>query len=74
MAKRENVSTFPRKGKPSGSEKDLDNMDELNNGIDEVSYDDVDIEDAELRHANRHLHKGEDVARFTDRDDDDDEP
>jgi hypothetical protein len=49
-------------------------MDELNNGIDEVSYDDVDIEDAELRHANRHLHKGEDVARFTDRDDDDDEP
>ncbi|MFD2874284.1 hypothetical protein ACFS5N_17515 [Mucilaginibacter ximonensis] len=73
MAKRENVSTFPRKGKPSGSEKDLDNLNDINDGIDEVSNEDIDIEQAELRHTNRHLHKGEDVARFTDRDDDADE-
>lgn len=73
MAKRENVSAFPRKGKPSGSEKDMDNLDEINDGIDEVRNDDIDMKQAEFKHTNRHMHKGEDVARFKDRDDDADD-
>ncbi|HEY9535234.1 MAG TPA: hypothetical protein VIQ77_11895 [Mucilaginibacter sp.] len=74
MTKRENVSTFPRKGKPSGSEKDLDNLDEINDELDELDDDDVSAGEAEIKHPNRNVHKGEDVARFTDRDDDDDQP
>ena len=72
MAKRENVSTFARKGKPSGSEKDLDNLDGINEELDDVT-DDIDTNEAELKHPNRHLHKGEDLARFKDLDGDDDE-
>lgn len=72
MEKRENVSSFPRKGKPSGSEKDPANLDEINDELNDLD-DDTLTDEAEIRHPNRHLHKGEELARFTDRDDDDDE-
>lgn len=74
MEKRESVSTFSRKGKPSGSEKDLDNQDEIYNEMDEVNGDDIKTDQAEFKHLNRHLHKGEELARFTDREEDDDQP
>jgi hypothetical protein len=73
MTKRENVSTFPRKGKPSGGEKDLGNLNEINDELKELD-DDVLTDEAEIKHPNRNVHKGEDVARFTDRDEDDDQP
>jgi hypothetical protein len=72
MAKRENISTFARKGKPSSSEKDLDNLDQINEELDDVTND-IDTDEAELKHPNRHLHKGEELATFKDREDDDDE-
>lgn len=73
MAKRENVSTFARKGKPAGSEKDLGSLDEINNEIGEIDGV-ISMDEVEIKHPNRHLHKGEDLPRFTNRDDDEDEP
>lgn len=73
MAKRENVSTFARKGKPSGSEKDLDSLDEINEEMGDIDGV-ISMDEVEIKHPNRHLHKGEELARFTDRDDDEDQP
>jgi len=79
MATRENVSTIPRKGKPSGNGRESEGLNEpfagtdpeTENGI-RAKYIDSKTgevaDNVEMKHHNRHLHKGEDVKQFEDRD------
>jgi hypothetical protein len=79
MAERENVNDTPRKGKPSGNGRESEGLNEAFAGTDpetenEIRSEYIDdatgepAENVEVKHPNRHLHKGEDVARFKDRD------
>lgn len=79
MAERENVYEIPRKGKPSGNDHGSEGLKEAFAGTDPETENEIRseyLDDAtdepadniEVKHHNRHLHKGEDVARFKDRD------
>ncbi len=64
MANNENVSTIHRKGKPAGNGKENETLDEA---ITETNAEnDIDTENTEVKHHNRHLHKGEEVKTFKD--------
>lgn len=64
MAKRENVAAIPRKGKPAGNGRENETLDEaINETVDENQ---IDFENTEVKHHNRHLRKGEDVKSFKD--------
>jgi hypothetical protein len=78
MAKRENVSAIPRKGKPSGNDHGNAGLNEPFLGTDpetenQILAEYIDDEtgepatDIEVKRRNRHLHKGEERARFKDR-------
>lgn len=67
MANNENVSTIPRKGKPSGNGREADLHDEEAEAIGQDNANGIGTENTEVRHPNRHLHKGEDVKQFKDR-------
>jgi len=64
MAKNENVSTIHRKGKPAGNGRENETLDEAINETNEDN--DIDTENTEVKHHNRHLHKGEDLKAFKD--------
>ena len=64
MAKNENVSTIHRKGKPAGNGRENETLEEA---INETNAEEsIDTENTEVRHHNRHLHKGEEVKAFKD--------
>jgi hypothetical protein len=64
MAKNENVSTIHRKGKPAGNGRENETLDEA---INETNIEDnIDTQNTEVKHHNRHLHKGEEVKAFKD--------
>jgi len=78
MAKNENVSSIDRKGKPSGNGRENEGLNSAFGGVDPEAEEDVrskymneetdkPAENAEVKHPNRHLHKGEDVKMFKDR-------
>jgi hypothetical protein len=78
MAKNENVSSIDRKGKPSGNGRESEGLNSAFAGVkpeteeqvrSEYMNEDTDqpAENAEVKHPNRHLHKGEDVKMFKDR-------
>jgi hypothetical protein len=78
MAKRENVSAIPRKGKPSGNGHESEGLNEPFLGTDPETENQILAEyindetgepatNVEVKHHNRHLHKGEESARFKDR-------
>ena len=84
MAKRENVNDIPRKGKPSGNGRENEGLNEAFAGTDPETENEIRAEyiddktgepadNVEVKHPNRHLHKGEELAHFKDLDDDDDE-
>jgi hypothetical protein len=64
MANNENVSKIDRKGKPSGNGRENETLDEA---IDETNANDqIDTKNTEVKHHNRHLHKGEELKTFKD--------
>jgi len=64
MSKNENVSKIDRKGKPSGNGRENETLDEA---INETNAEgDIDTENTEVKHHNRHLHKGEELKTFKD--------
>lgn len=79
MARRENVSSIPRKGKPTGNGRESEGLNEPFAGTDpevenEIRAEYIDdetgepAENVEMKHHNRHLHKGEEIKQFKDRD------
>ena len=77
MAARENVTRIPRKGKPSGNGRESEGLNEPFAGTDpetenEIGAEYIDDEtgevadNVEVKHHNRHLHKGEEIERFKD--------
>jgi hypothetical protein len=64
MAKNENVSSIDRKGKPAGNGRENETLQEAANETNNLSN--TDTGTMEVRHHNRHLHKGEDVKTFKD--------
>jgi hypothetical protein len=77
MAKNENVSTIHRKGKPTGNGRESEGLNEAFAGTDsetenEITDEYIDdktgepAENVEVKHHNRHLHKGEDIEKFKD--------
>jgi hypothetical protein len=79
MSRRENVSGIRHKGKPSGNGRESEGLNDPFAGIDPETENEISAkylddttdepaENAEVKHHNRHLHKGEDLARFKDRD------
>jgi hypothetical protein len=77
MAKNENVSRIPRKGKPSGNGRESEGLNDPFAGTDpetekEISDEYIDdntgepADNVEVRHHNRHLHKGEEIKTFKD--------
>ena len=64
MAKNENVSTIHRKGKPAGNGRENETLEEAINETN--AEENLDTENTEVRHHNRHLHKGEAVKAFKD--------
>jgi hypothetical protein len=77
MAKNENVSKIHRKGKPSGNGRESEGLNEAFAGTDPETENEIRAEyiddqtgepadNVEVRHHNRHLHKGEDLKTFKD--------
>jgi len=77
MAKRENVSSIPRKGKPTGNGRESEGLNEAFAGTDpetenEIRAEYIDPEtdqpaaNVDVKHHNRHLHKGEELKTFKD--------
>ena len=64
MAKNENVSTIHRKGKPAGNGRENETLEEAINETN--AEENLDTENTQVRHHNRHLHKGEAVKAFKD--------
>jgi len=64
MADKENVSAIPRKGKPSGNGRENETLDEAINETNAENT--IDTENTEVKHHNRHLHKGEEIKAFKD--------
>ncbi|WCT13261.1 hypothetical protein [Mucilaginibacter jinjuensis] len=73
MAEREKVNDFPRKGKPSGNGRESEGLNEAFAGTDperenEIRSEYIDeatgepADNVDVKHPNRHLHKGEDIA------------
>jgi len=78
MARKENVSSIDRKGKPAGNGHESEGLNSAFAGVKpeteeriRLAYMDEETdrpaENAEVKHPNRHLHKGEDVKMFKDR-------
>ena len=67
MAKNENVSSIDRKGKPSGNGRENETLQEAAGEAQEINN--IDTSELEVKHLNRHLHKGEDIKTFKDRED-----
>jgi hypothetical protein len=78
MAKNDEVNKIDRKGKPSGNGRESEGLNSAFAGVDpavENEIRDEYIDDAtgepadnvEVKHPNRHLHKGEEIKTFKDR-------
>lgn len=65
MAKNENVNSIDRKGKPSGNGRENETLREAAGETNDIEN--LDTTELEVQHPNRHLHKGEDVKTFKDR-------
>ena len=64
MAKNENVRTIDRKGKPAGNSRENETLNEATDEASEISK--LDTTELDVRQANRHLHKGEELKTFKD--------
>jgi hypothetical protein len=82
MATRENGHEIPRKGKPAGNGRESEGLNEAFAGTDPETENEIRAEymddatgepaaNVDVKHHNRHLHKGEDLAKFKDTEDDD---
>jgi hypothetical protein len=80
MANNENGSAIHRKGKPTGNGRESEGLNEAFAGTDPETENEIRAEyidektdkpadNVEVKHANRHLHKGEELAKFKDLDD-----
>ncbi|MDB5122445.1 MAG: hypothetical protein JWP94_574 [Mucilaginibacter sp.] len=78
MAKNENVSSIDRKGKPSGNGRESEGLNSAFAGVDPETEKQIREEyiegdtdrpaaNAKVKHPNRHLHKGEDIKNYQDR-------
>jgi hypothetical protein len=65
MAKNENVSSIDRKGKPAGNGRENETLLEAASVAGEI--DNLNTNELDVKHPNRHLHKGEDVKTFKDK-------
>lgn len=65
MAKNENMSRIDRKGKPSGNGRENESLQEAVGEAQATG--DLDSTEMEVQHPNRHLHKGEEVKTYKDR-------
>jgi hypothetical protein len=65
MAKNENVSHIDRKGKPSGNGRENETLQEATGETNDI--DNLDTTELDIQHPNRHLHKGEEVKAYKDR-------
>jgi hypothetical protein len=65
MAKNENVNSIDRKGKPAGNGRENETLQEAAGEAQVITN--IDTSALEVKHPNRHLHKGEDVKQFKDR-------
>jgi cell fate (sporulation/competence/biofilm development) regulator YlbF (YheA/YmcA/DUF963 family) len=65
MAKNENVSRIDRKGKPSGNARENESLQEAVGEAQATG--DLNSTEMEVQHPNRHLHKGEEVKTYKDR-------
>jgi hypothetical protein len=65
MAKSENVSHIDRKGKPSGNGRENETLQEAAGEAKTTA--DLDTGEMEVQHPNRHLHKGEEVKTYKDK-------
>jgi hypothetical protein len=65
MAKKENVSSIDRKGKPSGNGRENETLQEAAGEAQEA--DNLDTSELEVQHPNRHLHKGEEIKTYKDK-------
>ena len=77
---KENVNAIPRKGKPSGNGRESKGLNEAFAGTDPEKEKEISAEylneatgepadNVDVKHHNRHLHKGEELAKFKDLDD-----
>ena len=64
MAKNENINNIDRKGKPAGSGRENETLNEAADEANDVQN--LDTSELDVQHPNRHLHKGEDVKTFKD--------
>ncbi len=64
MAKNANVSSTRRKGKPSGNGRENETLQEA--AGEALETNNLDTSELEVQHANRHLHKGEEVKTYKD--------
>lgn len=65
MATNENVNRIDRKGKPSGNGRENETLPEAAGEAQETK--ELDTSELEVQHPNRHLHKGEEIKTFKDR-------
>jgi len=64
MAKNEDVSGTDHKGKPSGNGRENETLREAEEEA--QATDDLDTSELDVKHQNRHLHKGEELKTFKD--------
>jgi hypothetical protein len=64
MAKNENVNSIDRKGKPSGNGRENETLAEAKDETNDINN--IDTSELEIKHTNRHLHKGQDIKAFKD--------
>jgi hypothetical protein len=65
MAKNKQVSSIDLKGKPSGNGRENEALGEAANEAKEA--DNLDTSETEMQHPNRHLHKGEEIKTYKDK-------
>jgi hypothetical protein len=65
MAKNENVGNVDHKGKPSGNGRENETLQEATGEAQAINN--LNNTTLEMRHHNRHLHKGENAKTFKDR-------
>ncbi|MCQ6959287.1 hypothetical protein [Mucilaginibacter aquariorum] len=65
MAKNEDVSRIDRKGKSSGNGRENETLPEAVAQTQDIS--ELDTSELEVQHPNRHLHKGEEIETFKDK-------
>ena len=78
MAARENAGSIPRKGKPSDNGRESEGLNEPFAGTDPETENEIRAEymdeetgevadNVDMKNHNRHLHKGEEIKQFKDR-------